>query len=182
MKKFLVYGIFMLVLLPLQAQVRFMHSAGATYLLGLSPDVFIGTAGLTYNPRIHFGSDNASIALSTAPTIGFDGAYNSRSGGEGSIVLDLPINLQFHWGLGASRDTDKNLGFYGGIGLGYTYMGQASTFIGAYDGSFLGPLFEGGVNFIIYERPVGLRAKYMIDTKAENAKVFAVGIMYHFGY
>lgn len=164
-----------------RAQASFMHSAGGVYLLGIGSGTVLAMPALTYNPRIHFSiADELGLAVSASPAVGFYGSFNSRTGGEGGFGLDLPLNLQLHYGLGSSKESDKGFGMYLGAGFDFATIGSASYW-GTTSGRFLGPGFELGVNFYARNNPIGIRTKFLYDVANENLGVFGLGIMYHFG-
>jgi hypothetical protein len=69
---------------------------------------------------------------------------------------------------------------YLGAGFDFAALGSASYF-GASSGTFMGPGFELGANFLVKSRPIGIRSKFLYDISNENLGVFGLGIMYHFG-
>ncbi|HCS19208.1 MAG TPA: hypothetical protein DIW47_01360 [Bacteroidetes bacterium] len=157
------------------AQLSFSHSFGASiYVSSLA-----AAPGLMYSPRLNFLelSDETSLSVGTHLGLGF--SYNSQDGA-GSFALDVPLVAEINFGHGALPDTESNFGGFLGLGYGISRIGSDATF-GADYNEAAGPVFNGGIRTYIWDRPLGLRASYLINTKEGYANVFSLGLFYTLG-
>lgn len=167
------------------AQVEFNHSLGASLLVAQlqATDDYAaasssGYAG-TYSPRLNFLSlgDQLNLSAGTHLSLGFQGSVSSREGSSGAFLLDVPVVVELNWGHASCKDYDSNFGFF--VGAGYEYFAAGSTDTGT--GSVTGPVFDGGIRFMVKERSYSIRGSYMIGMGDTKVNVLGIGAMINFG-
>jgi len=175
-KKLLLAGIILMSTIKISiSQISFSHSLGASYYAGGQ----VGAPGIMYSPRINFLELNKELTLSAGTHLGLGLSMNSREGAS-SFAFDLPIMAEINYGHGAKPKTRSSFGAFGGVGFGISKIGSSGAFSADYN-SAVGPVINAGIRCLIKERPLGLRASYLLNTKKEFSDVFSVGLFYTFG-
>jgi hypothetical protein len=141
--------------------------------------IYTGSAFLRY----HLGS---GLTVGAPVAVGFQGSVNSQSGGSFTIGLDLPLTLDYNFGLGSTPDDEEEQGFGGFIGGGfsYTYSSYSSQFYipdvvnstEQVKGSSYGPLANAGLRASIAGKPYTLRLFYKMGLEKAKFKIFGGGI------
>jgi len=172
------------------AQVSFNHAlGGALYAKSFSITVngttYTGAGsapGITYAPRLNFVSlgDNATLSAGTRIGLGFSMTANSRTGGSGSFVFDLPFLLHFNLGHACNKDSDKNFGFFIGAGYAYNTLAEAGNGY-SFGGSSTGPVVDLGVRFAVKGRSFTINTSYMVGMAEYGGSVLSLGAAYNLG-
>src|SRR4051812_38014052 len=87
------------------SQISFNHSIGG--------GLYIADAGgwaFLYSPRLNVVelADEMTVSVGTHLGLGFSGSANSRTGGDGSFLLDAPIMAEFNFGHAANPDATSS--------------------------------------------------------------------------
>jgi hypothetical protein len=197
MKKIALFGL-LLTVFTTMASAQFRHSVGGGLIFGTGKvpagansssydkPSYAGY-GVFYYPRVNFtemggGSISAGIPL----TLGASGSVNSRTGGNLSVVADLPLTVDYNFGAGSSDEDESNFGGFVGVGFGYTYsnfnetyaIGTAASDTYTSKGRSYGPLVNGGFKASFNDRTYFLRVSYKLGLEKEkfNTIGLAVGI------
>ncbi|HZG01896.1 MAG TPA: hypothetical protein VEY71_12900 [Chitinophagales bacterium] len=200
-KTFLLFGLLLLtgVAHRALAQVSFNHSIGGFYAATSKYSIRYRDAdgklvrdegrlagvGVVYAPRLNLVEIgyNSSLSISTRLGVGvnFSGVVSSQTDApsSSSLMLDVPVILDFNHGTASVYDNDNAFGWYFGIGAGYNKMGGGES-IKFYTGSY-GPMVNGGVRFNVNERYFDVRTSYMLDINQAELNVFTLGLSYYLG-
>ncbi len=166
------------------AQVSFSHAVGAKFYLSTNSDADYSSIGIMYSPRLNVAElgDNATVSIGTHIGLAFEG--NSRDGSS-SFVYDLPIVAEYNFGSTSSKDNDEAFGFY--VGGGYAIHNSSD-----FDEAISGPVVDGGIRFMIAEKPIDVNFSYLIASKTVdlgllgstsiNQSIFGVGVQYTLGF
>lgn len=158
------------------AKAQFSSSVGASLFLVSGENTGSSTPyGVTYSPRYSFGSLSVGVPI----TIGMSGSYNSRSGvSEGSsFTYQLPLVVDYNFGLGAADDEDSPFGGYAGIG----YSLFSTSYVGTFSSGTLpanGPMLQAGVRFLIKEKIISLGGSYLKGGGDFKANVIGIRLTY----
>ena len=170
-------------------KAQFSKAVGGALLLGVSKKYTSSFDGS--NPEITvYGVSGffryqvaRNITVGVPVTLGLQGSANSREGGSYSIGLDLPVTVDYNFGLGSNieEETDEAEGFGGfvGGGAGYTYSNSATNSIFGADyssGSSYGPLVNAGIRAALRGKIYTLRLSYKIGLEKAQFKTFGAGI------
>lgn len=169
------FALFFTNLATAQTELSFSHKAGLSGYMG--PNA--GGYGITYSPRLNFLplGDAGTLSVGTHIGLGISGEFNSRTGGEGSFIFDLPLVVELNMGNSSHPDNENNFGGYFGGGFGYSKLALADTYYGTTSDTALGPIVNGGLSYKGY----GLRFSYLYNTKkaddglSEAGNVLSVG-------
>ncbi|MEM7035579.1 MAG: hypothetical protein AAF570_01295, partial [Bacteroidota bacterium] len=166
----------------LRGQVQFQHSIGACIMTGSINNERFLVLPLSYDPRIHLASSpDVSLSIGLPLSLGFGVRAGTQYAGERWLALDLPLMARAHFFMGATKESDKKIGVYAGLGPNYAYTGGSNVW-GTYGGSIRGFAVELGANFRFTGIPVGIRMKMTRDVRSDPAGLFLLGLMYHIGY
>jgi hypothetical protein len=197
MKKIALFSL-SLTVFTVMASAQFRHSVGGALIFGSgkvpagadgnnSTKPSFAGYGVFYYPRFSFAEmGNGSLSAGIPLTLGASGSVNSRTGGNLSVVADLPITVDYNFGNGSSDDDEGGFGGFVGVGFGYTYSNSSESysFGGAGTGTYIskgtsyGPLVNGGIKAGIGDRTYFLRVSYKLGLEKEkfNTIGLAVGI------
>jgi hypothetical protein len=159
-----------------KAQVSFSHSAGLSAYIGGSAAAW----GLNYSPRLNLLELGDELTFSLGTHLGLGLQYSSQEGSSNSFTLDLPLMAEINFGHASSPETSSSFGGFGGIGYGISKIGSDGVYGADYNNA-AGLVINGGVRFIVKERPVGVRLSYMLNFKGDAKNVLAFGAFYTFG-
>lgn len=140
----------------MNAQI-YHHKAGGSLLFG---DYGVGPV-VHYGARINVSEPNEdmSISLNADPGIFFEGEFNSRFGGGGFLIYDLPVYASLNLG-GYSTWLSKK--YFGGfVGLGYEFSNWTYT---ANSDLGHGPMVIGGVRVLISDNSFEFAGSYMLGS------------------
>ena len=148
-KTFLLFGLLLLTGVSHQAfaQVSFNHSIGGFYASTSQYSIRyrnsegklvrdegrLAGVGAVYAPRLNLVEIgyNSSLSISTRFGVGvnFSGVVNSQTEApsSGSLMLDVPVTIDFNHGTASVYDNDAAFGWYFGIGAGYNKMGGGES-------------------------------------------------------
>lgn len=191
-KKFFL-SLVLFVCISISAKAQFYHAVGGSLITGTgkvpagaepgSSAPEIQGYGLFYHPRYNITeSETGAISVGLPLTAGLSGSVNSREGGTMSVILDLPITVDYNFGAGSSDYNESGFGGFLGLGFGYTYSNYTDDFVipgyvnltEQVKGSSYGPLVNGGIRAFIGERTYFLRVSYKLGM--EKAKFKTIGI------
>ncbi len=147
----------------------------------VSTGVSYYTSFLTQVPTIHVQPRLDFVELSNNATVSLDvrfaGGYFEEKesiAGESYPVFEIPVTVNFNYGVGASRVADMHVGVYGGLGAAWEIDYGYNT--------YWGPMFTGGFRFDIDKlSPIDLNVGLMLDVSGNYNSVFSAGISYMFG-
>lgn len=164
------------------AQISFSHSVGG----GLYASSKGAGWALMYAPRLNVVelADEMTVSVGTNLGLGLSGSANSREGGSGTLLLDLPILAELNIGHAANNDANSDFGGFVGVGFGYSKMASSvETNFGTSSSNVTstGVLFSGGLRAVIKGQSVGLRVSYMLNGATDGANVFGLGLHYNIG-
>jgi hypothetical protein len=160
------------------AKAQFSHSAGASLFLVSSETGDNSTCyGVTYFPKYSFGGLSVGVPL----TVGFSGSVNSRSGASdgASFTYQLPIVVDYNFGLGASEDSEGGIGGYVGVG----YSAFSTSYVSTFSSGTLkanGPMGRAGVRFGIGEHILSIGGSFLKGGGTEKANVIGISALYSF--
>lgn len=100
----------------------------------------------TYFPRLNIlERDNSSVSVGVPLSLGIGIA--SEAYGDAGVVFafDIPVVLDYNFGLRSNMDNENNFGGYLGAGFGYNRVSISESSYSDFNGSSYGPLFRGGV-------------------------------------
>ena len=148
-KTFLLFGLLLLTGVSHQAfaQVSFNHSIGGFYASTSQYSIRyrnsegklvrdegrLAGVGAVYAPRLNLVEIgyNSSLSISTRFGVGvnFSGVVNSQTEApsSGSLMLAVPVTIDFNHGTASVYDNDAAFGWYFGIGAGYNKMGGGES-------------------------------------------------------
>ncbi|MDI9363842.1 MAG: hypothetical protein QM541_02740 [Flavobacterium sp.] len=176
MKKIIFFGMFLVAAISVKAQ--FSHAGGATLFLVSADNTDATSAyGVSYFPRYSFGAISVGVPISAAIT----GSTNSRTGASAgsSFTYQLPLVVDYNFGLGASDDEESKFGGY--AGLGYSLF--STSYVGVYTTGTLkanGPMARAGIRFLVKEHTLSLGASFLKGGGDLKANVIGVSLLYGF--
>ena len=141
--------------------------------------------GVFYNPRYNISeTESGALSIGVPLTAGLTGSINSRTGGNISIIADLPVTIDYNFGAGSTDDNESGFGGFIGAGFGYTYSNYTDEFYipGSVNyseqvkGTSYGPLVNGGLRALIGEKTYFLRAFYKVGLEKAKFKTFGVSV------
>jgi len=162
-----------------KAQVEFNHSFGFGTYASLNSG---GGYAILYSPRLNLVelSDEMSLSVGTHLGAGLSGSANSRTGGSGSFILDVPVMAELNLGHACSANSSVGFGGFLGAGFGYNRMTYSDA-LGSDDRAVTGLVFNGGFRTnLIKETSVTLRVSYMLASDGKG-DVFGLGLTYNIG-
>jgi hypothetical protein len=169
------------------SQVTFNHSFGGFYTKGANYDYRIDTAkytanlsgiGVVYSPRLNLFEIGRSSSFSVGTNIGLGYKFTATQGATGSpLVIDLPLMFNFNTGAASTFDNAQGFGWFLGLGVGYSKIGESIKF---YNGS-MGPIANFGIRLNLNENFFESRASYMVDVNQAEVNVFTLSFAYILG-
>jgi len=170
--------------LSVNAQMSFSHSFGGKYYSAMIAAKSIEVGGVTveiekqssdaigalYSPRLNLVEvgDNSTVSIGTH--IGLAVQVSTQQGS--SFIYDIPIVAEYNFGQASNNDNDSGFGFY--IGGGYGIHNSS-----AFNDPISGPVVNGGLRFVIADKPLDLNVSYLIGS--DDINVLGVGIQLCFG-
>jgi hypothetical protein len=193
MEKKIGLSLILFVCFSISVNAQFYHSVGGGLVSGtgkVPAGASEGSAapeimgyGLFYHPRYNVTeSETGAVSVGLPLTAGLSGSVNSRTGGTMSVILDLPITVDYNFGAGSSDYNESGFGGFLGLGFGYTYSNYTDEFVipGYVDlteqvkGSSYGPLVNGGIRAYIGDRTYFLRVFYKLGMEKAKFKTFGI--------
>lgn len=173
MKNLFTACIFSLSFITVHAQVEldFIQSAG----FSLYRNTLTTYPAIHYQPRVNFleFSNVSSISLDLRLAGGYYEQNDSYSE-EHYPTFDAPVTLNYNRGCAATKVSDDNIGYYGGIGW--------NTQMALYEYFAFGPMAQAGFRFDIDAKsPIDINAGFMYDISGNEANEFMIGVQYVFG-
>lgn len=141
--------------------------------------------GVFYHPRFNISEgETSAISIGIPLTLGFTGSYNSREGGNMSLLVNLPLTVDYNFGAGAIEEAESGFGGFIGAGFGYTHSSNTNEFYipGVVNmteqvkGTSYGPLVNGGIRALIGERTYFLRAFYKMGLEKAKFGLFGASV------
>ena len=149
------------------------------------------TGGITYSPRVNISeSDHSSISIGIPLSIGLSTSTTDASGaGTASVMLNVPLLLNFNMGCGATRESDEKFGFFAGGGLGYHLAAYANTYgntgnnaDGTTTVNAFGPVANAGVRIGVGHgyHNIEIKLTYMKGLDVTKANVIGGACLFNF--
>lgn len=141
--------------------------------------------GVFYHPRFNLSeTETSAISVGIPLTLGFTGSYNSREGGNMSLLVDLPITVDYNFGAGSVDEVESGFGGFIGVGFGYTHSSNTNEFVipGVVNmteqikGTSYGPLVNGGIRALIGEKTFFLRGFYKMGLEKAKFGTFGASV------
>ncbi len=127
------------------SKISYMHSLGASYMVGISESSFIGMAAATYHARLNCLVSSESVSFSIGVPLSI-----AASTERGELAIEIPIVANINFGHFSTKDNSSNFGGYLGAGYGFNSMTySSSTSFGVFSGGeqFSGTYFDLGVRY-----------------------------------
>lgn len=151
-------------------------------------------AGLTWYPRYIFSeTGSGSLSIGIPLSLGASGSVNSRTGGNFSFGLDIPVAVDYNFGFGAFPDEESDAGFGGFLGAGFGYTTTASSTTDDYTTGYwdetdfsksksYGPMLHAGVRFPIMggSNAITIRLSYKKGLEEAKYNFFGGTLLYRF--
>lgn len=145
----------------------------------------LGGWGVFYHPRFNISeTETSAISIGIPLTLGLTGSYNSREGGNMSLLVDLPLTVDYNFGAGSSEYAESGFGGFIGAGFGYTHSSNTDEFYipGVVNmteqvkGTSYGPLVNGGIRALIGEKTFFLRGFYKMGLEKAKFSTFGASV------
>jgi hypothetical protein len=161
------------------SKIWFLYDFGASFIYG--NDIF----GIVFEftPRINIKEGKREWSVSLGANAGV-GIVSSNSGtpenSAGTFSTEFSATGRFNLGFGSKFNTKSKIGFFAGIGIGYSYLQYTQFHHVGYSQDFnnaLGLLCESGINFQIDEDAgdfygLGIKASYLVNSIKGYGNVF----------
>lgn len=153
MKKIILFLCLFLALGVSNSMAQLYHSFGANISIlswnesqSSSNRSTLMQTSFTYFPRLNIlERDNSSVSVGVPLSLGI-GIASDVYGDAGVVfAFDIPVVLDYNFGLRSNMDNENNFGGYLGAGFGYNRVSISKSSYSDFNGSSFGPLFRGGV-------------------------------------
>lgn len=106
-------------------EVLLEYGVGYHFFSGdhLFEDFYGAIPAVYFNPRLCFLEigESAGLSVGAIPALGLDLNFNSRGGLATGLLFQIPIMVEFNWGLGAYQDAYEGFGYFFGVGGDYSF-------------------------------------------------------------
>ncbi len=196
MKKIFTLTFVLFLFINIKAQIK--TSIGASIFYGVSNKYVDGNGSKgtieLYGPTFwvkKFLNEESKITVGIPLSVMLSGSVGSQTGSSLSYGVDLPLTVEYNFGLGSSaieEESDQKIGGFIGGGFGYTYSSNANNWSipdvivvnETVKGASYGPLAHLGVRFIVKDRPITLRAQYKMGLEKAKFNTFGGSLFYSF--
>ena len=174
----------------------FMHGAGVVIFVGtVSGGAATVNGGVTYSPRINFlEMENSSLSIGIPLSAGISGDYYTDTYGSSentlSLMLDVPLILNYNIGCGSSKENESRFGFFAGGGFGYRTSsynenvddGNGYTYQDAVKVSTFGPVGNAGVRIAVgrHRKNIEIKLSFMIGLDKSSVNTYGVHTLFNF--
>ncbi|KAA2242394.1 hypothetical protein F0L74_07555 [Chitinophaga agrisoli] len=193
MKKTMLLAIICLASISSFAQ-RLHHGLGINFI-SFKPKGFRDNTvggGITYAPYFCFReNDKRSLSVGIPLTVGFGGNYyrdDYKGDPAPSVMVDIPVMLNFNMGCGSSGSNRSRFGFFAGGGLGFHYQGvfdhvppdEPSGGVTELKKTTWGPGVNAGIRYAQPGCIFEYKLSFMQGISGSKAQVFGIGCIFNF--
>lgn len=158
-----------------------------------------GTIG--YTPRFVFmENENTSLSAGIPLSFGFAGSYSYTYNGNDSydeyydnsirFMINAPAMVDFNWGAGATRETEKRFGLFAGVGFGlhwgdFVVRDRDEYFDDYYNSrtyTTYGPAANMGMRFAVGQNQKNVEVKFSYQRGINKPTTNVFGIVAGFNF
>ncbi len=160
------------------------------------PSIF---SSINYTPRFHFmEKENTSLSIGLPIAIGFAGSYSYSTDyyddyyeSDFRFMVNAPLMVDFNWGAGATRETEKRFGLFAGIGAGFHYGDFVEDYTNPDDFytyrrtrsvTSFGPAANLGMRFAVGKRQKNVEVRFSYHGGLNSPRANVIGAGAHFNF
>lgn len=150
---------------PYKKFAGFVLEASSGYYIYTDSELQTDFFTFGFYPRYNFIAPNKNFSLSIGSPLGLGfNFFSNASGNFYGFMLQSPVTLDLNLGSNATKDNTALAGLFLGLGLNYNLsaFGQGNQ---NFTFHTFGPIFHGGIKWIRYGSPQGIRLSFSQNFK-----------------